>query len=279
MAFHFNENDVVPVPFALGGRRQRLLTEERVKGTNILLDRWSLEPGGTAQVEVPTENIAWFQMLEGEAALHCTGNDMELSEIHTGYLPPGTRGTLDSKAGATLLYVEIPDASRFDKDLSSGSSACCVIDWTREPVLQSQHDARKRIYVATPVLFGTRAIKAEMIVYPPGTSGSNHHHVGCEHFKYVLSGRGIGFTDEVPHKLRAGDVVYHFDLERHYSSTDGNEDLRFIEFFVPGEFKTVWADDNRVCTWIPSGRNVLGEKPAREIRAHSSADFASPQDV
>lgn len=279
MAIHFNESDVAPAPFGSGAQRQRLLTEERVKGTNILLDRWRLEPGGAVEVDVPAKNIAWFQMLEGEAVLDCAGNEAELSKSHTGYLPPGTRGTLGSKTGATLLYVEIPDAGRFDNNLPSRPSAYRVIDWTREPVLQSEHDARKRIYVATPALFGTRAIKAEMIIYPPGTSGSNHHHVGCEHFKYVLSGRSIGYTNESPHSLRAGDVVYHFDLERHYSSTDGNEDLRFIEFFVPGEFKTVWADETRVCAWIPSGRNVLGEKPTRNIKAHSSADFASPQDV
>lgn len=279
MAIHFNESDVVPTPFGLGGQRQRLLTEERVKGTNILLDRWRLEPGGAVEVDVPAGNIAWFQMLGGEAILDCAGNGAELSESHTGYLPPGTRGTLGSNTGATLLYVEIPDAGRFDNNLSSRPSAYRAIDWTREPVLESEHDARRRIYVATPALFGTKAIKAEMIIYPPGTSGSNHHHEGCEHFKYVLSGRSTGFTNEIPHSLRAGDVVYHFDLERHYSSTEGKEDLRFIEFFVPGEFKTVWADDNRICAWVPSGRNILGEKPTRDIKAHSSADFMSPQDV
>jgi len=238
-----------------------------------------LGPGGAVEVDVPAKNIAWFQMLEGDAVLDCAGKKAELTESHTGYLPPGTRGILSSKSGATLLYVEIPDAVRFDDNLSSRSAAWRVVDWMREPVLESEHDARKRIYVATPALFGTKAIKAEMIIYPPGTSGSNHHHEGCEHFKYVLSGRSTGYTNEVPHSLGAGDVVYHFDLERHYSSTEGNEDLRFIEFFVPGEFKTVWVDDNRICAWNPTGRNVLGDKPVRDIKAHSSADFVSPQDV
>lgn len=54
----------------------------------------------------------------------------------------------------------------------------------------------------------------------------------------MLSVRNIGFINEIPHGLRAGDVVYHFNPDRHYSSTEENEDLWFIEFFVPGEFSS-----------------------------------------
>jgi hypothetical protein len=53
----------------------------------------------------------------------------------------------------------------------------------------------------------------------------------------------------------------------------------FVEFFVPGEYKTIWAPGEAVCTWLPSGRDILGRKPAREIAAHSSALVESPQDV
>jgi hypothetical protein len=53
----------------------------------------------------------------------------------------------------------------------------------------------------------------------------------------------------------------------------------FVEFFVPGEYKTIWAPGAAVCTWLPTGRDIKGQKPAREIRAHSSARVDSPQDV
>ncbi len=279
MAVHFNESIVPAEPFGLKAKRQGLLTTERVKGTNILLDRWTLEPYGVVDLEVPAGSLAWFQMLEGEAMLNSATAGEQISDAHVGFLPPQFRGTLGSRSGAALLYVEVPNAGRFDPGFAAIQTQYRVVDWTREPVLQSQHDARKRIYVATPKLFGTKTIKAEMIIYPPGTSGSNHHHEGCEHVKYIVKGRGMGYTNEEPHNLAAGDVVYHYDLERHYSHTEGSEDLRFIEFFVPGQFKTVWADESRVCTWLPSGQNIRGDKPVREIKAHSSADFASPQDV
>jgi hypothetical protein len=54
--------------------------------------------------------------------------------------------------------------------------------------------------------------------------------------------------------------------------------MRFIEFFVPGTYKTIWAPGAPVCTWVPTGRSIKGERPVRDIEKHSSA-AATPQDV
>ncbi len=83
-------------------------------------------------------------------------------------------------------------------------------------MLNSEHDARKRIYLVTPKLFGTKAVKGEMIIYPPGTAAANHHHEGAEHFMYVLRGRGTVYANEKPFPVRKGDVIYYPDRERHY---------------------------------------------------------------
>jgi len=53
-----------------------------------------------------------------------------------------------------------------------------------------------RASALTPKLFGTKAVKGEMIIYPPGMAAANHHHVGAEHFMYVLRGRGTGCRPE-----------------------------------------------------------------------------------
>lgn len=279
MAIHFNECTVPAEPFGAGVKRQRLLTEARVKGTNILLDRWTLGPGAVADLEVPARNLAWFQMLEGEAVFKRADGEERLTDAHIVFLPPRCRGTLTSLAGAALLYAEVPDAGRFDPGFATHPPQLRVVDWKNEPVLDSQHDARKRIYVVTPRLFGTRSIKGEMIIYPPGTRGSSHHHEGVEHFMYLTGGRGTAHADERPFAVRKGDVVYYAGGERHYFLSEGDEDMVFVEFFVPGEYKTVWGKDEPVCTWAPSGRNLRGEKPVRDIKAHGGADVVSPQDV
>ena len=104
----------------------------------------------------------------------------------------------------------------------------------------------------------------------------------------ILSGNGVAVFD--PHgdlaerlyawmpESRKGDLIYYDERERHYLRSEGDEDMVFVEFFVPGKYKTVWVEGAPICTWSPTGRNIRGETPAREIKGHSSA-VATPQDV
>ena len=279
MAVTINESTIAAENVADKVQRQRLLTDARVKDTHILLDRLTLAPGATLELTVAAGNLAWFQMLEGETTLEQPQRKERLTDAHIVFLPPGFKGTLHCRSSTALLYAEVPDAGRFDAGFAANPPAFRIVDWTREPVLDSEHDARKRIYVVTPQLFGTRAIKGEMIIYPAGTEASNHHHEGAEHFMYVLKGSGTAYANESPFPVNKGDVIYYEDRERHYLRSGGDGDMVFVEFFVPGEYKTIWAPGAAVCTWLPSGRNIKGDKPVREIKAHSSALVESPQDV
>ena len=131
MAIVANERDVAAEPFGVNVKRQRLLTEARVKGTHVLLDRWTLAPGAIAELEVPARNLAWFQMLEGDAAFTHSGGAERLTPAHIVFLPPRCRGTLASLAGAVLLYAEVPDAGRFDPEFSKNPPRLRVVDWKR----------------------------------------------------------------------------------------------------------------------------------------------------
>lgn len=279
MATSFNESTVMGEELGGGAMRQQLLSRAQNPGTNILLDRFTISAGGRLPLTVASDAIAWFQMLDGEAQLTLNGAATALSSAHIAFLPPGSNATITSTSGAVLIHATVPDAGRFDANFASAPPAFRTIDWRHEPVLDSQHDARKRIYLVTPRMFGTKVLKGEMIIYPPGTMAANHHHEGAEHFMYILRGRGTAWASEKPFPVRAGDVVYYHDLERHYLKADDDSELVFSEFFVPGEYKTVWVNEAEVCTWLPTGRNILGNAPVREIKAHSSAEFASPADV
>jgi quercetin dioxygenase-like cupin family protein len=278
MAVSFNQNSVAAQTLSPGVARQRLLTEARVPGTKVFVDRLTIAAGASLELNVPRESLAWFQVLEGESVLRHVAGMAELTDAHIVFLPPGFCGMLAAGDKAVLIYAEVPEAVRHDPRLTTHPPQLRIVDWTREPVLDSEHDARKRVYVATPKLFDTHAIKGELIIYPPGTQAANHHHEGAEHFMYVLKGRGTAFANECPVSIRKGDLIYYDERERHFLRSEGEEDMMFVEFFVPGRYKTVWAEGAPVCTWTPTGRNMRGEKPVREIKGHSSAT-ATPQDV
>lgn len=267
MALSFNEQSVAAQSADAGVFRQPLLDASRVPAIKFAVERLSLSPGSHTHLQIGSGDLAWFQVLEGDAELGAE----RLTDAHVVFLPPGFAGALRSESGAVLLLARIADVARHDASFEPAKLALRIVDWTREPVLQSEYDARKRIYLVTPKLFATKAIKGEMILYPPGTEAANHHHEGAAHFMYILEGGGTCYADEQPFPVRQGDIVYYRDGERHYLRSDERTGMRFVEFFVPGSYKTVWAPGAHVCTWNPTGKSIRGDKAAREIQAHSSA--------
>jgi len=123
MALVINAESAAAEPFGANVMRQRLLTAERVRGSHVRLDRWMLGAGASVPLEVPAGHLAWFQMLEGEATFAHAGGEEQLTSAYVAFLPPRLHGALASRAGAALLYAEVPDAARFDPEFSRNLNA------------------------------------------------------------------------------------------------------------------------------------------------------------
>jgi quercetin dioxygenase-like cupin family protein len=276
---HLNVHDVAPETTAPGVQSRSLLSSKTVPDIKFQLDCIGLAVRTAFDLAVAANDLAWFQVLEGEIALAHAGREQRLTEAHVVFLPPGFRGSVRTEAGASLLLALVPKAAELDPEFTAHPPGFRVVDWRNEPLLESKHDARKRIYLVTPALFGTKAIKGEMIIYPPRTEAPNHFHVGAAHFMYFLKGGGTAFANEQPFAVKSGDVVYYLDQERHALRSGDDQDMVFSEFFVPGEVKTVWVRPEIACTWVPTGKNIAGGKPSRDIKEHSFANPVAPTDV
>jgi quercetin dioxygenase-like cupin family protein len=275
MAVIFNQASIAAEAIAEGIATRRLITPDRVKSDHVRTEIVELSAGSETKIVVDSKDVAWAHILEGEARLTSSAGEQDLSTDHFLFLPPGFSGRLASDDGAKLFTATVPDAQRFDPDWAPDRLTFRCIDWAKEPVLNSVHDARKRIYTITPKLSDTKVVKGEVILYPAGTEAANHHHEGAEHFQYILRGTATFYLNEVPHRVNAGDTVYIYENERHYFVNDGGEEMAFVEYFVPGKYKTIWAEDAPVCTWEPSDRNIRGGEPSREIGTHTSMDQRS----
>ena len=274
MPIHLNVHDVSPETTAPGVQRRSLLSRKTVLDIKFQLDCVELAARTALDLAVAGSDLAWFQVLEGEIALAHAGREQRLTEAHVVFLPPGFRGSVSTAAGASLLLALVPKAAGLDPEFTARPPGFRVVDWRNEPLLESKHDARKRIYLATPALFGTEAIKGEMIIYPPRTEAPRHYHLGAAHFMFFLKGSGTAFAGDESFAVREGDVVYYHDREVHALRGGDVSDMIFSEFFVPAGAKTVWVEPEKACTWLPTGKNIQGGKPAREIQAHS---FSKPE--
>ena len=261
--------------------KHQILLDNEITGSNhVFVERFILESSGKEKIIVENEDLIGMQILSGGGTLSSHSiSTQQINDSHVLFFPPGFEGEIFSENGLEVLSFRVPKIERFDANISKKELQFNCINWKEEPVLNSEHDARKRVYLVTPSLFGTKAIKGEMIIYPPGTVASNHHHEGTEHFMYVIQGEGTQYSNEKPHKVCAGDIIYHFDKERHYLENTGNEDFIFSEFFIPAEYNTVWTNETLICAWLPTGKNIEGGKPNREIKAHSSAHVENPSDI
>ncbi len=272
MPIHLNVRSIAPESVAPGVERRALLSRDTVPDIKFELGCLALAARAVYKLDVSPGDLAWFQVLEGEVVLAHEAREERLSDAHVVFLPPRFAGSLKTEAGASLLFALVPEAARLDAQFAQNPPPFRVVDWRNEPLLESKHDARKRIYLATPALFGTQAIKGEMIIYPPRTEAPRHYHVGAAHFMYFLKGSGTAFTAEESLPVREGDVVYYHDREIHALRGSEAGDMIFSEFFVPAGAKTVWVESEKACTWLPTGKNIRGGKASRDIAAHSMAN-------
>ena len=104
----FNFDEVEETPMGQGVARRALITPGRVGNDCIVLDRWTMDAGAQASIEVAEGDLAWFQLLDG----------------------------------AAVLYAGVPDAKRFDDGFEPSSLKFRCVDWRVEAALDSEHDAR-----------------------------------------------------------------------------------------------------------------------------------------
>ena len=236
----------------------------------VRLERLTLAAGASTRFELPARSLAWLHLLAGEAALETKHYRERLSHTHSAFLPPGFPATILARDAVSLLYVEIPDAGRLDKGFSDTTPLFAVVNWTRETVFKSKSDGRMRVALVDPDRCRTAAIKIQMVIYPPGSTASSYHQEGAASFMYILSGRGEAWADGQQLPIQPGDVVYFRAGERHHLKAADDIELRFLVFYAPGEFKTVWADPSKASGWISTGRDINGYLPAREEKERAA---------
>ncbi len=257
--------EIEPLEQFEGCKIAQLLTPDLTGNDQVLLDRVTLATGVKFKITFEQSMIGWLQALSGRGTL----SDTDVTSDLITYLSMGFVGTFVSGDTETVLLIaRVPNAERFDADIAEMPAGLRQIDWTREPVLQSEHDERERVYLATPELARTKAFKGEMITYASGTEAPEHHHVGAEHFQYIISGRGTAILEGVKNVIEAGDILYNYEYERHAFVNESHEKFRFIEFFVPRPCKTIWSPGANFCAWLPTGIDSGGRKPSREIGYH-----------
>ena len=250
------------------GVSQKLLLNRHETGDSRLeIKKISLNAKANFELTLEQNSLNWLHALTSGLVVNSHKFDMHSLIV----LNFGTKIIIENVGDteAELLFCAIPKVSRFLSQSEPIPFDNHLVDWSVEPVLVSEFDSRKRIYLASPGLWqGVSCVKGEMIIYPYGGAAPLHHHEGAEHFQYIMAGSGIVTFNETEHVVEKGDILYFFENELHAFANKEPEEFVFAEFFVPGSYNTVWQNDSNICTWLPTGKNINGKKASRHIEKH-----------
>jgi hypothetical protein len=258
-----NQSSVPAEAVQPGVTRQRLLAGDHGESPGVAFERLTLAAGATLRCDTPDKALDWLYLLAGEARL--VGSvDAKVAEGHSATLPPRFETSLSTAGGASLLRVSIADIARFDRGFLDRQPHFMLIDWTEEPVLAAERDGRKRVALVAPGLCDTAAIRIDMLVYAAGDISPSHRYEGAVTLIYILEGSGAAVTHGSM-ALRQDDLVGFADGETRQFKAQGGK-LRFLQFFVPGTFKTAWSDPGAATGWRPTGLNINGGETGPERR-------------
>ena len=281
VAITFNQDSIAPEALATGVERQRLLDRGRVPRHE--------DPARPHQARradlrsISTSCAATSPGSRCSKAKRCsrTARAKSRSARRTSFSCRRTSAARSRReTGAVFLYAQRARCRALRLRTSRASPPQFrVVDWTREPVLDSR--ARR---AQAHLRRDAEAFRNE------GDQGRDDHlparHAGREPSSrrrrafHVRARRAAARRTRTrsPIPVRKGDLIHYDDRERHYLRSEGTEDMVFVEFFVPGVYKTVWAQGAPVCTWIADRtRPARRQAGARHRGTHSATP--TPQDV
>lgn len=108
------------------------------------------------------------------------------------------------------------------------------------PRMVSVVPGRERTFFVSPELAGIDDLLAGIIRYGKGASSPLHYHVNCEHFYFILDGKGTVETDQGIREVNAGDLIFIPAEEKH--RLRAMDSLFYFEFQAPNRFKTTILD-------------------------------------
>src|SRR5690349_10624445 len=113
----------------------------------------------------------------------------------------------------------------------------------RLPRLVSVVPGRERTFFVNKELTKIDDMLAGVMRYSKGGSSPYHYHEVCEHFYFIMEGKGTVETPEGVRDVGPGDLVF-IPAEAHHRLRATGTGLFYFEFQAPNRFKTHILDGN-----------------------------------
>jgi mannose-6-phosphate isomerase-like protein (cupin superfamily) len=109
------------------------------------------------------------------------------------------------------------------------------------PKLVSAVPGRERTFFVNPELAHIDDMLAGIMHYDADASSPFHLHENCEHFYFIMEGKGTVETPEGVRGVGPGDMIF-IPAEAKHRLRAGDKGLFYFEFQAPNRFKTTILD-------------------------------------
>jgi mannose-6-phosphate isomerase-like protein (cupin superfamily) len=111
------------------------------------------------------------------------------------------------------------------------------------PRLVSTVPGRERVFFVSKELSHVDHMLAGIMRYKAGAKSPYHFHKNCEHFYFIMEGRGTVETPEGKREVGPGDMVFIAAEDKHRLSAV--DPLFYFEFQAPNRFQTTILDGTK----------------------------------
>jgi mannose-6-phosphate isomerase-like protein (cupin superfamily) len=196
-----------------------------------------LSAGSRYDGAVPAGSDQYLFAISGAARLDGTHS---LAPQSWAILEEGkTFGVTGGPAQILSVIVPPPGAGRGGAGFSDGLKLLAVKDL---PIIDLPEEKKRRTYLANKAIAGSERGHAMIVRYTGETLTKKHHHPNAESLFVILTGRVKFLVDGVERVVGAGETAFFPMNDSHgLKSADGQE-LSFLEFHIPGAFRTEYDE-------------------------------------
>lgn len=219
---------------------------------DMLAEFLRIGEGGRLDLTPSAASDRYLFVITGRASLSDGRARHDLGPRTLAALREADRGAVSAASADEVLLVSVTAPAPGTPSGAAGSApaapanrsvqgtrALVVLDAAKQPGEEERESGKRRIYLVTEALTGSKRAHAMIVTYRAATVTPRHQHPNASSLFVVLEGHGIVLANGREVQVESGTVIHYPRADRHALRSADERGMSFLEFHIPAEYETV----------------------------------------
>jgi mannose-6-phosphate isomerase-like protein (cupin superfamily) len=198
-----------------------------------------LSRGSRTEADAPAGSDRYLFTLEGRARLVGPDGHHDLGPGVFASLREGQQYTLIGPEEGDALVLSVMAPPPGARRPLPGTRETVVVRASELPVVEEADSGKRRIYLVTEEMTGSKRAHGMIVVYGGTTVTPPHYHPDAESLFVFLEGTGVVVVNGREVTARSGRAAYFGRGDPHALWSADPAGMRFLEFHIPGTYGVV----------------------------------------